>query len=1780
MTREVGQRSSFSSRSVSKDNSSLLFLIYFPKSFSFLNFNNPDKEVGLLVFRELIRLEMSVKVVSNVKVPLTAIVPHKFEAPSNNVLTFLSEIHDDESVISSRCARLLESVLKDAESTPHGSESLQTHFLRDIVKDLMDLRMVSTEQEQDSIQDHSRESYYPRVPMSGASVIVFPNRTISDKVAAFISNTSIAYKATTRDNAFASDVHNYRVSLISEERSGAPAVNPIDFSNETEYWAFIEAVNKSVVSAENATAEGSKFHWSGKGVMQNVDSPVAKFLSATTANTNTVEITTRIVVQVAGGDPFELPLTQLKGLALSCDWRAPSDFVMEICTDTQHQQNMAGFTLALLDKSLEVVRNPQYYHTLLFNSPNSKDQDKETLILVPVSMESLDLEVMPNGLNSIAVIRGKDATQTDANEDKAALAAIDTIPLGTFKKSLQDTSESNATSNFRALLDRPCVRHIKMVALPSHWAVQVHILGAVNLPFSAKGVEPSCYCAVYLVNAQGEKINGKGNVVSRMFSTFEEGEWKTDVIKSKTNPMWDTKLVLQCDGEIGIDAVASVRIVIKDVSSRFKQRKHIGQVTIPIGCFMRDAPVPLMLPLEPTYKMNGKLEAIDAELHVMTQTVEVHNGKVVEKVSNASVVKPLNRAKSSWLSKSKTDDPDKISVQYTLKPGGTDALNVFWPFTLMGGNAGNGTCIGNISLGQNGILISMLSGGGSILENCYEYRTYLENMAGDESGHKHFCLDWSAVEDVLPITTSVLTLRVIVHKPKSGDDKKSRRFRGIGFDRKNASQNFQNEFLPASVCLFVAPCPSKAMQLGILERQKLSPLWVDLAKLRTLVLNRKSSEGSALKAYQDIFEAARFLVRRLEDSATEHSAYDEMKSLGPACVRIEELSSGFSSANRWSSRVERDRSGVLRKAPEKNAGTAAMLVAKEVQSIITSAIFDEYDKAIVFTRTKIRALLYRIKLMDVCKGLSRDGFGAPPSPVKAQENSSLDVNIVPVYSITEVQRVFILDREHILNYVSYFADNLATKLFELHSMIVNFARNRIQDYILCSADAESELQARECLRELIECYYNLLRDSFHVYLGSPGAFKHTPGQEAKIMLLQMVVFCDDILDSFVRKHIWCVNGKLARTLTTLDAQYKRQDVIEWYASSLQAETAQWLSKTIKQAALFKNNSNLPWDYHENGEHVISSLPETVMTQNHSFLELCDRTATKFAFVTASVFPKKNESGELFESEIDKLRGLISFEMTESSNRCLLLLAEEYETALLTKNWSKPSNTRVSMYNLAKEREIEEEDNFMFLLSVANDCHRIIDLTNSAIEKDANGLNVASAKKVLKKFTTTVDLVMTEIFRFIFAEVHELIIDFRNEWENQVNLVFKKLLHNVTSYLYYTKKKFMQPKYQDAVVGYCANVICGCFLLMIRSRAAEDKKFVGTEFSRLKADFLDLKQKLYASLERDPDLGDPVKPVTILEDIAEVMSMTFEPIVKKTGSTEEDASKANSQLAKLMTAVTHSYSRKVAHGILKDGVYMRATLDREVVQLLSASLNSPSAVANMDSFTVEGKELPMHERMFYMMCEKIYEKNVAHGVKAEVDFFKGLRLGLSDAFGGSNENDKKVKETNVRLLKLLNLEDMDADERILEARKRRDFAALASGGMISSGQSAITLTISRVEVRGVISASYFSSANPYVAFNIGEQRMKTDVSWGAKNGSAKFSNVLNVTYNSSNLAGDTIEIEVNDKERVRRKRLIGKVTVKLGGLDLHRIENWFALKGGEKDGAEVFICIDLVKRETF
>jgi hypothetical protein len=121
-----------------------------------------------------------------------------------------------------------------------------------------------------------------------------------------------------------------------------------------------------------------------------------------------------------------------------------------------------------------------------------------------------------------------------------------------------------------------------------------------------------------------------------------------------------------------------------------------------------------------------------------------------------------------------------------------------------------------------------------------------------------------------------------------------------------------------------------------------------------------------------------------------------------------------------------------------------------------------------------------------------------------------------------------------------------------------------------------------------------------------------------------------------------------------------------------------------------------------------------------------------------------------------------------------------------------------------------------------------------------------------------------------------------------------------------------------------------------------------------------------------------------------------------------------------------------------------------------------------------------------------------------------------------------------------------------------------------------IKISHIEVRKLHSAALFGECHPYIYFSMGAQRQKTSVK--ATGHAATWDDIVVLKVPSNlDVTTATMHVEVFDKELIRRKRLLGEVSIKLDGLDMRDFDSWFALEGGECAGVgEIHVKISLQK----
>jgi hypothetical protein len=98
------------------------------------------------------------------------------------------------------------------------------------------------------------------------------------------------------------------------------------------------------------------------------------------------------------------------------------------------------------------------------------------------------------------------------------------------------------------------------------------------------------------------------------------------------------------------------------------------------------------------------------------------------------------------------------------------------------------------------------------------------------------------------------------------------------------------------------------------------------------------------------------------------------------------------------------------------------------------------------------------------------------------------------------------------------------------------------------------------------------------------------------------------------------------------------------------------------------------------------------------------------------------------------------------------------------------------------------------------------------------------------------------------------------------------------------------------------------------------------------------------------------------------------------------------------------------------------------------------------------------------------------------------------------------------------------------------------------RSSISVSVSAIKVKNLVSKAYIGKANPYVVITLGGVRLKTKVKWNES--SAAWSEVLEFKDIARSLRSvGQLDVKVYDKERLARKTLLGAVTLNIDGMAL-------------------------------
>ena len=636
---------------------------------------------------------------------------------------------------------------------------------------------------------------YPECEMNTANVI---SLNANEKLSIgneFLQLLAEAYKGTKRTD----NICKFNISLVGSDDGILMAA---EFNNRRDYWYFINILKQNSQGHDHSYAVKCQATRLNKTIDDSIKTLTSKkikeFIGKNVSNllSSVIEIKgTKINVQ-DGLENYVIDLKEVKALVLEADYEMAKPFMIQISILPSNPDS-DGTPMKKQSSLRNVAINTDYsdcrvcligedvndLSSLLFKS-NEIKKDISTLS-IPILEEELIGERLYSGETQVAVISGFNVAG-----EKPSIDARENIPFNSFNF-VESNHDKTHNEIYRDII----------LNTHAHRAVRLVIKGINGLPTNIRGFPPSAYCIAYLVGKKGEKLSSNN------------AQFRTNVVGQTCDPDFNREMLLQGDN-LGIEAVEAVVIKIRDSASGIIKDHHIGQVTIPIACFIYQQEAEFCLPLEPP----DRLSSFSATMKTLTSTIE-HLGEirlvtqlvtVVDK--GEGLVRAADSPMRSGVSTGEDNSPVKsgnsaeryAALKFSLSPVRT--RSTWWPFfTLSGGDAS-----GHIHLGAGCFHIKLTPGSGGLLAN------------STEAVSNSIYIPWDQIDNSVSLTDTTLLIELRVHHYVSS---------GI---------NSEKRCMEGEARLLVAPCQSSELKSAVLERVNLYNV---RTKIKSLSLSLNGSDN-------------------------------------------------------------------------------------------------------------------------------------------------------------------------------------------------------------------------------------------------------------------------------------------------------------------------------------------------------------------------------------------------------------------------------------------------------------------------------------------------------------------------------------------------------------------------------------------------------------------------------------------------------------------------------------------------------------------------------------------------------------------------------------------------------------------------------------------------------------------------------------------------------------------------------------------------------------------------
>jgi hypothetical protein len=690
------------------------------------------------------------------------------------------------------------------------------------------------------------------------------------------------------------------------------------------------------------------------------------------------------------------------------------------------------------------------------------------------------------------------------------------------------------------------------------------------------------------------------------------------------------------------------------------------------------------------------------------------------------------------------------------------------------------------------------------------------------------------------------------------------------------------------------------------------------------------------------------------------------------------------------------------------------------------------------------------------------------------------------------------------------------------------AGNLLHRHLLCTNGRLSDAQV-EALRELVQTFHSAAVSTIALH-ESPEA-----GEGIKLGVIKFLIDKNGVMADCLRPGLQCVGLTLDCSLLLVQENRFLQ-MTDWYSRSLVLNIKGWLSRNLEHVNRTKEYISLPWDYEQLNELCTSVLPETFQYQLSVFFELC----------TTLVLNRDDGSQR---NKRNKQLLLLNEKIVSAVGSSLELLAAEYARALQAKHWGGADSEEALL-------------NLRFLMSVANDSLRIqTEHTRpmGEVQTTSAGGCEAAIKSVFVAFEKVRTDALRRLARLLFGELQEYLSGFELQWSKSTNNVLVGTILATLEDYFTDLQRNLDVRNFVSLLNTCCGICIARYLLFLRERCAKKLALSSEEMVKLADDVIRVRKSFKRWISRaerasgalDDELGrDMDRCLKFLGDVQQLL--TLRPV---------------SNLRIAVVALLSSYPGELHHiagGVLKL-LTLRPDYDLETINMVAAEERKYSTSAEQRTDSHDEHDCDLFVRVFGGL------------VSEEAPIITPHKLPRQDPLKVIREIAADFSLTPHSLRYRDEVHRLDVERMV---GLRTTVSRTSSEGDLQQQQESIRsddlcmVFVADVRVRGLSSGSLLGLCNPYVVVSLGEARAKTSVQWNRRVDAAWQGEMLSVRVSGARLAASSLRVEVFDKERIRRKKLIGDVTVRLSGLDVHDINSWFALNCESVKGCEIHLSLRL------